>query len=82
MASEHQALRTLQRIDKSNPQFSKRCLLGLGYSIVTCSRMKLTVIGNIADLGARLPAFASNVVELPWIADSVSRLGKGGRLVP
>ena len=81
-SSEHQALRTLQRIDKSNPQFSKRCLLGLGYSIVTCSRMKQLVIRHIAEIGARLPKFASNIVELPWIADSVSRLGKGGRLVP
>ena len=69
--SEHQALRTLQGIDTSNPQFFEKMST---WAWVFDSDMlgdEERVIWHIADLGARVPEFASNIVALPWIADGI-----------
>ena len=69
--SEHQALRTLQGIDTSNPQFIEKMST---WAWVFDSDMlgdEERVIWHIADLGARVPKFASNIVALPWIADGI-----------
>ncbi|MDE2816814.1 MAG: hypothetical protein OXK81_08955 [Chloroflexota bacterium] len=69
--SEHQTLRALLKIDKSNPQFFEKMSTWAWLFDNDMTGDEERVIWYIADLGARMPQFTSNIVALPWLADGI-----------